>query len=278
MIANFDRRTVLAATAALAASPALGRPRSGSAFPKGFLWGAATGGYQVEGNNVNNDTWLLENVTPTVFADPSGDAVNSFELWRQDLDLVRSVGLNSYRFSIEWARIEPESGQFSLAMLDDQALGPDSLCDAKRRDNYGAWLDVAKDDDFLGVQNYKRVIWDSKGKVPPPAGSPGNFSGSEVYSPSLPEAVPYAYKIAGVPIIVTEHGVGTDDDTIRSTLIPAALAELKRAMADGVPVKGYIQWSLLDSFEWIFGDNSHFGLANVDRTTFKRTAKPSAAV
>jgi beta-glucosidase len=84
--------------------------------------------------------------------------------------------------------------------------------------------------------------------------------------------------VTGVPIIVTEHGVGTDYDTIHSTLIPAALAELKRAMADGVPVRGYIQWSLLDSFEWIFGDNSHFGLANVDRTTFRRTAKPSAAV
>jgi beta-glucosidase len=114
--------------------------------------------------------------------------------------------------------------------------------------------------------------------VPPPTGSPRNFSGSEVYPASLAGAVRYAYKVTGVPIIVTEHGVGTDDDTIRSTLIPAALAELQRAMNDGVPVKGYVHWSLLDNFEWIFGYKPHFGLASVDRTTFKRTPKSSAAV
>ena len=45
--------------------------------------------------------------------EPSGDACNSFELWPSDLDLVNGLGLNAYRFSIEWARIEPEPGQFS---------------------------------------------------------------------------------------------------------------------------------------------------------------------
>jgi beta-glucosidase len=427
MIANFDRRTVLAAAAALAASPALGRARPATAFPKGFLWGAATAGHQVEGNNVNSDTWLLENTQPTVFAEPSGDAVNSLALWPQDLDLAQSLGLNSYRFSIEWARIEPESGQFSLAMLDhykamidgcrarglapivtfnhfvsprwfaamggwlnpeapklfarycdhaarhlatgishaitfnepnilrllriaglppfildkqramlaaaakatnsakfvalnagnwedldpmlpiliaghkaakaaikavrsdlpvgvslamfdDQAVGKNSLRDAKRQENYGAWLNAAKDDDFLGVQNYERIMWDDKGKVAPPPGSIRNFSGSEVYAGSLAGAVRYAHKMTGVPILVTEHGVGTDDDNVRAALIPAALAELKHAIDDGIPVRGYVHWSLLDNYEWIFGYKPHFGLASVDRTTFKRTAKPSAAV
>jgi len=87
-------------------------------FPKGFLWGAATAGHQVEGNNTNSDTWFLEQMQPTVFAEPSGDACNSLELWRDDLALVSQLHLNSFRFSIEWARIEPEPGQFSVAMLD----------------------------------------------------------------------------------------------------------------------------------------------------------------
>jgi beta-glucosidase len=166
----------------------------------------------------------------------------------------------------------------SLAMFDDQAVGTNSLRDAKRKENYGAWLEAAKDDDFLGVQNYERVMWDAKGKVAPPPGSVLNFSGSEVYPPSLAGAVRYAHKAAGVPILVTEHGVGCDDDAIRARLIPAALKALKLAIDDGVPVKGYVHWSLLDNYEWIFGYKPHFGLASVDRTTFKRTAKPSATV
>ena len=115
-----DRRALLATGAALAATPALGKATGamGSPFPQGFLWGAATAGHQVEGNNVNSDVWFLEHAQPTVYAEPSGDAANSFELWRSDLQLVKQMGLNSYRFSLEWARIEPEQGQFSTAMLD----------------------------------------------------------------------------------------------------------------------------------------------------------------
>jgi len=102
--------------------------------------------------------------------------------------------------------------------------------------------------------------------------------GAEVYAPSLANAVRYAHAMTGVPIIVSEHGVGTDDDSVRAHLIPAALVELRRAMAEGVPVLGYMHWSLVDNFEWIFGYKVHFGLHSIDRTTFRRTAKPSADV
>ena len=134
-------------------------------------------------------------------------------------------------------------------------------------------------DDFLGVQNYERVLWDDKGKVEPPkAGGDRNAAGGEVYPASLANAVRYAYSVARVPIIVTEHGVNSSDDATRARLIPAALAELKKAMDEGIPVKGYVHWSLLDNFEWIFGYKYHYGLVAVDRTTFRRTPKPSAAV
>src|SRR5262245_51344656 len=117
-----DRRTFIASAMALTATTALARKRTpdaakGGAFPSGFLWGVATAGHQVEGNNTASDTWFVEHVKPTVFAEPSGDACNSFVLWPQDLDLVRDLGLNTYRFSLEWARIEPEQGLFSNAML-----------------------------------------------------------------------------------------------------------------------------------------------------------------
>lgn len=424
-----DRRTLLAATAATLSAPAFGWQTSPS-FPKGFLWGASTAAYQTEGNNINSDLWPLEHAKPTAFAEPSGDATNSFALWPTDLDLVRGLGLNAYRFSLEWARIEPAAGQFSQAMLDhyaamiagcrarglipvvsfnhfttprwfaeaggwtnpegpglfarfcdraarhlardigyattlnepnlngllsellplgvgerlmdidkamaaavarasgvplysagsalyvadplltqkhllaahalgraaikavrpdlpvgvtlaiidDQAVGSGSVRDAKRATFYEPWLRAARGDDFVGVQNYTRTLWGSSGKLPVPRGAPVNDAGEEIYPASLANAVRYAHSVSGVPVIVTEHGINTSDDRLRAALIPAALAELKKAIDEGVPVKGYLHWSLIDNFEWVFGYKPKFGLHSFDPLTFRRTAKPSAGV
>jgi beta-glucosidase len=427
-----DRRTLLAAAAFGVAARALPAPRPGidARFPPHFLWGAATAAYQVEGNNVNSDAWVMEHVRPSSYTEPSGDAANSFALWRTDLDLVKQMGLTGYRFSVEWARIEPAQGMFSIAMLDhykamiegcrtrglapvvtfnhftiprwfaaaggwtnpqspalfaryceraarhlaapiayattlnepnfcgmlpvvlppdvgkkllptdramseaaarangvakfvagdalwvddvatvqthllaahragreaiksvrpdlpvgvslaivdDQAVGSNSLRDTMRAKLYGAWLEAARSDDFVGVQNYERAVWNDTGKLPIPAGAKTDDYGSEIYPPSLAGAVRYAHESSGVPIIVTEHGVNAADDRLRVELIPAALGALKIAMDQGVPVLGYIHWSLMDNFEWTMGYGPKFGLHSLDRTTFARSPKASAAV
>ena len=77
----------------------------------------ATSGHQTEGGNTCSDTWFLENVRPTAFREPSGRACNSYELWREDVDLVAGLGLDAYRFSVEWARVEPAEGEFSAEAL-----------------------------------------------------------------------------------------------------------------------------------------------------------------
>jgi beta-glucosidase len=87
-------------------------------FPSGFLWGVAGSGHQTEGDNTTSDTWFAEQVTPSVFAEPSGRACDSWHRWREDLDLVVDLGLDAYRFSVEWARVEPEEGVFSEEALD----------------------------------------------------------------------------------------------------------------------------------------------------------------
>lgn len=425
-----SRREFLGTTgAAIAAAPALARAQvsAPSTFPAGFMWGASTAGHQIEGNNTASDLWLLENVDPSIFAERSGDAANSLELWPLDLDLAKAMGLNAYRFSLEWARIEPEKDKFSqamidhykaviegchqrglsplvtfnhftsprwfsamggwtnaeapayfarycervardlanridyaltfnepnillvlqlgnlpppvralerrtleaaakrmntekfvalnvafeedlprmqelllighangkaaiksansrlpvgvsLAMMDDQAAGANSMRDAVRRKIYGPWLDAAKSDDFIGVQNYERAVWNAKGRLPAPDDAIRNFSGAEVYAPSLAGAVRYAYQATSVPVIVTEHGVGTDDDAIRSRFIVESLTDLQKVTADGVPLKGYFHWSLLDNFEWIFGFKPKYGLHTVNPATFARAPKPSASV
>ena len=420
------RRGMLVGSATAFGASVAGAKPAAARFPKDFLWGAATAGHQVEGNNVNADQWLLETVTPKLPLSPSGDACNSFELWRTDLDLVASLGLTAYRFSIEWPRIEPEPGQFSIAMLDhykaiiaactargiapvvtlchfttprwfaarggwaddgapalfarycdrairhlgggirylatfnepnnaqllqavlpphfwaalraslaacatasggghftvgntvlpedavavqrnllaahalgkqavkaafphlpvgvtlavvdDQAVRTGSVRDARRETFYGPWLRAAARDDYVGVQNYERAVWDAHGRLPTPPGVPTNISGVEIYPASLANAVRYVHATAKVPVLVTEHGVSTTDDRLRAALIPAAIGHLKAAIDDGVPVLGYIHWSLLDNYEWGGNDDARFGLFAVDRQSFRRTAKPSAAV
>ena len=398
------------------------------AFPDGFWWGAATAGHQVEGGNDNSDTWLAEHVTPTVFSEPSGGACDSYERWADDVDLAADLGLTAYRFSVEWARVEPEEGLFdddaldhyeaivdrcrargmvpvitynhftcpswfaakgswmaddavevftrycrvltdrfgdrlgavvtmnepnlarlltwiglpdfvavldrqtiegcraasgspiyrlsnvvlpedsdalmdgmerghraakaaikelqpnlpvglSIAVMDDQVVGDDpSVRDRKRADLYERWFAVARDDDFVGVQNYETVVFDGNGIVAPPPGTPMTGLGSAIAPRSLYGAVTYTYEQTGRPILVTEHGLENADDALRAAFIPEAIAGLRDAMDEGVPVIGYVHWSLLDNFEWIFGYTKFYGLHAVDRETFTRTAKPSAAV
>jgi beta-glucosidase len=205
----------------------------------------------------------------------ASNAVNAEDI--EPMQLILMTAHKAGKAAIKAVRGDLPVG-VSLAMFDDQAVGKNSVRDAMRQKLYGGWIDLAKKDDFLGVQNYERAIWDDKGKVPPPPQSDRGHMGAEVYPPSLAGAVRYAYAATGVPILVSEHGVGTDNDEVRARFIPAALAELKNVIDEGVPVKGYCHWSLIDNFEWIFGYKVHFGLHSVDPSTFARTAKPSAAV
>ena len=399
-----------------------------ASFPADFLWGVATAGHQNEGDNVHSDTWFLENVTPSVFQDRSGKATNGWELWESDLDLVAGMNLNAYRFSVEWARVEPVEGEFSdealahyeavvdgclarglapivtfnhftsphwfaargawldpeapelfarycgavmdrfgdrirlavtfnepdlpemltwadlpsfvadleratlaaasaaagveryragnvmlpedfagmragmtaghqaakaaikarrpelpvglsLAVVDDVAApGGEDLRDRKRAEVYEHWLALAREDDFIGVQNYERIIYGPDGQVRPADGVAVNGMGTAVEPDSLRGAVEYVHSVAQVPVLVSEHGIGTEDDSIRAAFIEPSLEGLAQAIADGVPVIGYCHWTLMDNFEWIFGYGPKLGLHSVDRETFERTAKPSAGV
>src|SRR5437870_2242737 len=87
-------------------------------FPATFLWGTATAAHQVEGSNVYNDNWVMEHVPGSPYVEPSGDACDHYHRYREDIALLAELGFTLYRFSLEWSRIEPEEGEFSLAQLD----------------------------------------------------------------------------------------------------------------------------------------------------------------
>ena len=103
--------------------------------------------------------------------------------------------------------------------------------------------------------------------------------GYEFWPQSLEATIRRAWEVTGgeVPILVTENGIGTFDDEQRIRYVRAALEGVLAAIADGIDVRGYTYWSLLDNFEWAFGYRPRFGLVEVDRTTFERRPKPSAA-
>lgn len=81
-------------------------------LPETFLIGASTAAHQVEGNNIHSDYWAMEQMEHTSFNEPSLDAVDHYNRYEEDIKLMAEAGLNAYRFSVEWARIEPECGKF----------------------------------------------------------------------------------------------------------------------------------------------------------------------
>jgi len=87
-------------------------------LPKEFIWGTATAAHQVEGNNTNSDFWLLENTKNTAFAEPSGITCDQWNRYEEDIDLIANHSIQSYRLSIEWARIETSEGEYSQEAID----------------------------------------------------------------------------------------------------------------------------------------------------------------
>jgi beta-glucosidase len=374
-------------------------------FPDGFLWGTATSAHQVEGGNWNSDWWAWEHTPGSPCSEASGDACDQWHRYPDDVRLLAQLGFGAYRFSVEWARVEPEEGEWSLAALDhyrrvaaacraegvepvvtlhhfslprwvaarggftdaatagrfaryaervarhlrgvagrictinepnivtafghEVGLFPPGLRDPDARtradetmkaahraavpavkaalpgvpvglclsmNEYQAepggeahlqaerarmedqYLELARGDDFIGVQTYTRQRFGPEGMLPPPPGARLTQMPYEYWPQALEATIRRAWDVTrGTPVLVTEHGIATDDDAERIAFVTAGLHGVQRCLADGIPVLGYTYWSLLDNFEWIFGYKMRFGLVDVDRTTQRRAPKPSAA-
>ncbi|MCX5262595.1 family 1 glycosylhydrolase [Streptomyces sp. NBC_00199] len=378
-----------------------------------FLWGASTAPHQIEGNNVNSDWWVREQHRPGM--ELSGDAVDSYHRYPEDMRLLADAGLNAYRFGIEWARVEPIEGHFSRAELAhyrrmiDTALGlgltpvvtlhhfthprwfaeddgwlheraidrfrayieattailddvpwictvnePNMLAimttmsraartgdtkkwlsptvegvarpvlpnpdpeigrllveahhaareilkqhtdarvgwtvacqaltatpgnEAKLRElryvREDLYLEAARDDDFVGVQSYSSQAVDENGILPHPVSPDSTLTGAAYRPDALGIAVRHAWKTTdNTPVLITENGIATADDSRRIAYTSEALRHLFETIDEGVDVRGYLHWSALDNFEWGHWEPT-FGLVAVDRETFERHPKPS---
>lgn len=408
-----------------------------------FLLGASTAAYQVEGNNIYSDFWIQENLEHSSFVEKSGDAVDHYHRFKEDIELMKSVGLNAYRFSIEWGRIEPEEGKYSqeavqhyrevlkccrendiepivtlhhfsspawlikkggwtdervvsafadyaayimkelgdeieyictineanmgyqlgkimedmraasqrkegdvqvgvnldmeqirqgmmeqgeafqcdpreihtflsprnqeeeayvmrahqaakaaiksvkpeckvgltLSLFDYQIVpGGEKLAEKLWQDDFGLYHPFIKEDDFIGVQNYTRKIVTAEGCREPEEGVPITQMGYEEYPQSIGNVVRKVASEFDGEILVTENGIATEEDERRCLFIQKAMDSIRTCISEGIPVKGYLHWSLLDNFEWQAGYSKTFGLIAVDRSTQTRFPKKSLSV
>lgn len=400
-----------------------------------FMLGAATAAHQVEGNNIYSDFWHMEHMKNTRFEEPSNKAVNHYEQYEEDIKYLKEAKLNTYRFSIEWARIEPRKGYYDLKevehyenvlkycvangitpivtmhhfsspkwliceggweneeviewfsqyckfmveklgdyleyvctineanmglqiaakinrmlndknglqvglsdrLLNNQAEskelyevfgvakahhfltarseesdlivmkahvsakeemkkvkpelrvgmtlslhdfqdqgGGDTLIKKEWNEEFRRYIKYIKEDDFFGLQNYSRKVFDQTGVVKHPKDEKSKTQMGYENSPeSLENVIRKVCAEIDIPIIITENGIATSDDAQRIAFITQALKGVQRCIADGLNIKGYIHWSLLDNFEWQKGFAYTFGLIEVDRNTFERKPKPS---
>jgi beta-glucosidase len=167
----------------------------------------------------------------------------------------------------------------TLSMTDYQAEpGGEARLERIRSSMEDVFLDATGDDDFVGVQCYTRMRVGPGGAIAPEEGALLTQMGYEYWPQAVEATVKRAWEVTGgTPVVVTENGISTLEDDERIRFVSEALAAVHRCLGDGVDVRGYFYWSLLDNFEWTLGYEPKFGLVGVDRTTFERSPKPSAA-
>lgn len=163
---------------------------------------------------------------------------------------------------------------------------PDDLATVRKIQDFFADPNLddlaAADDpgDFVGLQYYSRGLADATApslSCPPPEGAETTQMGWEVYPAGFGRVLRELATL-GLPIIVTENGIATTDDEQRRRFLTSHLTELKKAIDDGVDVRGYFHWSAFDNFEW--GTYTpRFGRIGIDRDNdLRRIVRPSAVL
>jgi beta-glucosidase len=137
--------------------------------------------------------------------------------------------------------------------------------------------------DFVGVNYYSRLHLRFLGG----GGRVGSFAYRDPHGRGLTdngwEVVPEAFlpllrecASIGKPLLVTENGLADASDAMRPAFLESHVAVLEEAAREGIPVHGYLHWSLVDNFEWLDGWAPRFGLLELDRETLERRPRPSA--
>jgi len=200
-------------------------------------------------------------------------------------DLTRHLAVNeamvrAHRLAVEALRSGPGRYPVGLTLSMAEIVadeGGELARDMVEEILEDTFLRATEGDDFVGVQAYTRMHFGPLGQGPDDPHVAQTQMGTENWPQAVAHCVRRAADVTGLPVLVTESGIATEGDAERITYLDAALRGVHACLADGVDVRGYFVWSLLDNFEWNMGYGPKLGLHAVDRETFVRTAKPSAA-
>ncbi|MER6119394.1 family 1 glycosylhydrolase [Streptomyces sp. NPDC001743] len=187
---------------------------------------------------------------------------------------------------------------FELNILDSLWKGDfDTDFDGTADEPHPDWKGTL---DWLGIQLYDRTGVSDPGDTPGPGTLPVINVDTCGTAPCLPASDPsyfipamgyesdpsglypvlkdFGARYRGLPLVVSESGIATNSGKRRAEFTVRALEQIQRVRAEGVDVRGYYHWSLMDNFEWLQGYGARFGLYEVDRTTMKRTPTEAAKV
>jgi beta-glucosidase len=193
---------------------------------------------------------------------------------------VNDVVARAHRLAVDAIRSGRGSFPVGLTLSMDEMVaepGGEDILKAAQEVLEERFMRATEGDDFIGVQCYSRVHFGPEGQAPNAPDVPVTQMGYEYWPQGVEYCARRAAATTGSPVLLTESGIATNDDTERIAYISEALRGVRRALDDGVDIRGYFVWSLLDNFEWSNGFTPKFGLHSVDPETFDRRAKPSAS-
>ena len=184
----------------------------------------------------------------------------------------------AHRATVDAVRAAAPGAEVGLTvnMAEYQAVADGEAHAAEAEAMEDSFLDATGGDDFIGVQVYTRMVMGPAGWIGPQPGVPVvETMGYEYWPDVLGACIRRAWDRTGgrTPLLVTENGTAANDGNDRIRYVHAALKSVLSCLEDGIDVRGYTYWSLLDNFEWAFGYGPTFGLVQVDRKTFTRTPK-----
>jgi beta-glucosidase len=179
-------------------------------------------------------------------------------------------------FPLDGLRARIEDAVFNQAVARAPATGRVDLSIPGARPVHRVVPGLEGSADWMGLNYYTR--WKVRMFAPDPhVAAPGaevNDLGWEDYPRGIEAAANGLHRASGVPLLVTEHGLADATDRLRPRALVETLRHLAATIAGGVPVIGYLHWSLLDNFEWADGYRGRFGLHSVDFTDPDRARTP----